>query len=983
MADNYTKINKDFPGAKGYASVDGTYLTFNYYGSPGGINFASASGDIQWAKSGKAKSELISQLNNSIKTNERQIAQRRELIAKAQAIINDPNSAPLEKRQAEREIAEQQAEIKKDEAQIAGAQNVLVYANNGFQADLDSLVSKAEAQQKKYDEEEAARKAAAAKPPDPAPVTAGSGQTTTPPSGDSSGDNQVNDDASTKAVPGEAQPQAAIAQPTSPSTAQSGGTATSDTSSPGPVGTAKGQELPGKRLKNPLGNFASYTYQITLYMITPDAYELFIQSGRKNINVLANATNDNSSVRGTGGGAGAYIIAQSGGINNTTTQRAPGFETDFYIDNLKITTATNGKASLTASNTTQMSFQIIEPYGFSFITKLRNAGEALQQYSNATGYKNLSNASKQFFILGIRFQGYDINGNALTGKETLYGDPLDPQGTDNGIFEQFYDIILTKISFKLDGRAVVYSIQAAATAPQAAFGLKRGIIKSPKTLTGNTVEDVLAGPNGLFAALTKEQEESVKKKEIKIANTYSVEFIGDAKERIAKATMVTEADVQKATWAGSGAQSTTDSNDATAIRATPNPTKREIKLATGGTILQYVSQIIGQSSYLINALKAVYKANTQPDPKSKTPEEIRNKDPANVSWFNISCELSNPKWDDITQDWAYNMKFLIQTYETPVLFSAYSNPGMKYYGPHKRYEYWFTGQNSEVLEYSANFDNTYFNVALNVDPAADPRSPSTGTPADQQGQVSVGQGLPQGDNSGKVGPGMQAQNSYITSLYDPGTYAAAKIKILGDPDFLVIESATSINDLYSRFYGTNGYTVNANGGQVFVEIDFKEAVDYKNSTGLLNINDSILFWQYPPEIASQIKGVSYMVQTVNSTFSGGKFVQDLDLIINTFPGTTVSGRVTEGQGAGREAAAESGNPGASPSDSSSTTGVTGLKPDQKPPPTTPPATTPVSANSSVSQSGTTTNDDGLPAGTTNPPPASEGREPPPATPPRG
>lgn len=968
MADNYTKINKSFTGAAGEVSVEGTKMGYLFYTVPTSSSIASAGFiSIDEAKSGTAKNQLIKQCDSFIRSQQRLIENRKEEIAKEQVVLNDPNASAIAKKGAERRIAEQQAEIKKDEAKIAGAQNVLAYANSGFQADLDSLTSKAEAEQKKLEEQV---KAAQTPTPKPEPVTSGSGQSTTPPSGDSAGGNAVNDDASTKATPGAAQPQAAVAQPTSPSTAQSGGTAASDTTTPGPVGTAKGQEKPGKRLKNPLGNFASYTYQITLYMITPDAYDLFIQSGRKNINVLANATNDNSSVRGTGTGAGAYIIAQSGGINNTTTQRAPGFETDFYIDNLKITTATNGKASLTASNTTQMSFQIIEPYGFSFITKLRNAGEALQQYSNATGYKNLSNASKQFFILGIRFQGYDINGNALTGKETLYGDPLDPQGTDNGIFEQFYDIILTKISFKLDGRAVTYSIQAAATAPQAAFGLKRGVIKSPKTLTGNTVEDVLAGPNGLFAALTKEQEESVKKKEIKIPNTYSVEFIGDAKDRIAKATMVTEADVQKSTWAGSGAQSTTQSNDATAIKATPNPTKREIKLATGGTILQYVSQIIGQSSYLINALKAVYKATTQPDPKSKAPQEIQNQDPAVVSWFNISCELSNPKWDDTTQDWAYHMKFLIQTYETPVIFSAYSNPGMKYYGPHKRYDYWFTGQNSEILEYSANFDNTYFNVALNTDPAGT----ANATPATQQGQVSVGQGLPQGDNTGKIGTGMQAQNSYITSLYDPGTYAAAKIKILGDPDFLVVESATSINDLYSRFYGTNGYTVNANGGQVFVEIDFKEAVDYKHSTGTLNINDSILFWQYPPEIANQIKGVSYMVQTVNSSFSGGKFIQDLDLIINTFPGTTVAGRVTEGQGAGREAAAESGNSGQSPTSSSSTTGTTGLKPDQAPPPTSPPSNTPASANSSVSQSGTTTNDDGLPTGTTNPPPTGDGRE---------
>jgi hypothetical protein len=937
MADNFTELKKNLSGATGNVSVDGTRMGYRFSNST--VIASEGFISIADAKSGKAKSELIRQTNNSIRTTQGQIEYYNEQITKEQAVINDPASNKIQVEGAKRRLAEAQVAKAREEKDLAGAQSVLAYANSGFQADLDSLTSKAEAEQKRIDDETKAKQNPA---PTPEPATSGSGQP--PPTTETAkAENKAPDDAGTPpANPGKGEPATTAPQPTSPSSQQTASTSTSESKGPGAAGNVKAQEKPGKRLKNPLGSFASYTYQLTLYMITPDAYDLFIQSGRKNINVLANATNDGGG-RGTGTGAGAYIIAQSGGINNTTSQRAPGFETDFYIDNLKITTATNGKSSLSASNTTSMSFQIIEPYGFSFITKLRNAGQALQQYSNALGYQNLSNASKQFFVLGVRFQGYDINGNTLTGAETLYGNPLDPEGTENGIFEQFYDIILTKITFKLDGKAVVYNITAAATAPQTAFGLKRGILKSPKELEGNTVYDVLAGPSGLFAALTKEQEESVKKKEIKIPNTYSVEFIGDAKERIGYATMVTAADTQKYSWPGSAAKTTQESNDAEGAKSTPNPTKRIIKFSTGGTIIQYVSQVIGQSSYLLDALKAVYKANQEPDPKTGSPAEIKKDQPATVSWFNISCELSNPKWDDVALDWAYNMKYLIQTYETPIITSSYSNPGMQYYGPHKRYEYWFSGQNSEVLEYSANFDNTYFNVALNTDPSGN-AAPGGSS---QSGQVSTTPGFAQGDSSGKTGIGMQAQNSYITSLYDPGTYAAAKIKIFGDPDFLVQESATSINDLYSRFYGVNGYTVNPNGGQVFVEIDFKEAVDYKNSTGIMSINDSILFWQYPPEIASLIKGVSYMVQTVTSSFSGGKFIQDLDLIINTFPGTGVADRATTGEEAGREGSKPTSGP--TPGDPSSTPGQTGLKPDPAPPKgtTVPPGQTPAGSSSAV------------------------------------
>jgi hypothetical protein len=96
------------------------------------------------------------------------------------------------------------------------------------------------------------------------------------------------------------------------------------------------------------------------------------------------------------------------------------------------------------------------------------------------------------------------------------------------------------------------------------------------------------------------------------------------------------------------------------------------------------------------------------------------------------------------------------------------------------------------------------------------------------------------------------------------------------------ESPGSVNSVYRQFYG-RGFTINPNGGQVFIEIDFKEAIDYNNDDGLLSINESILFWKYPKEISSAVKGVSYMVTTVDSIFSKGKFTQELQCIINTFP----------------------------------------------------------------------------------------------------
>ena len=642
--------------------------------------------------------------------------------------------------------------------------------------------------------------------------------------------------------------------------------------------------VPGKRLKNPLGNFSSYNYQISLYMITPDAYEAFIASGRKRINALSEAS-------GISDSGGAFVVAQSGGINNSTQLRAPGFELDYAIDNLSFKTLTSGKSSMTASNNTSFKFNITEPYGFSFITKLKLASDSLAEYAKQSGNGWPQNPIRQFFILGIKFFGYDESGNLLDGSEVFDGATLDPNTNGNGLFETFYDIVFTSVKFKLDGKSTVYQIEAASLPPQSAFSVKRGMINSNKQITATTVGEAI---DELFTKINTEQQTLFDNGAISHKNNYGIRYVGDAGE-IANASIVLSTDVQKNNWAGSGAETTEQSTVATEIKSVPENTKKTLSFNNKTPILQAINDLIAQSTYLSDALQVVYSTSIEPDPDTGAVPEEKPNTKKTIKWFNCGAEISNARWDSKVSDWAYDITYVIQTYETPILDSAYVNPGTKYYGPHKRYEYYFTGKNSEILSYNQSFDNTYFNVAL--DPSVSSLTNQTGGTNPGSSTLQAGSGndasgetnIPQVPNTrsneprlGKLGIGLEAQNSYLTSLYDPGAYAKATISILGDPDFLLQDSPSSENQLYDRFYGTNGFTVNPNGGQVFIEIDFNEAVDYKEDTGTLNINESILFWKYPENISKIVKGVSYRVRDVTSIFSNGKFTQTITCDINDF-----------------------------------------------------------------------------------------------------
>lgn len=660
---------------------------------------------------------------------------------------------------------------------------------------------------------------------------------------------------------------------------------------------------PGKRLQNPLGNFSSYTYQITLYMITPDAYQAFVDSGRTNINAINNTSATAAAALASAGksGNGAFIVAQSGGIGKNG-KRAPGFDLDYYIDDLKITSAINGKATQTATNTTGISFSIYEPYGFSLITKLKYASMELAKVAKSEKFKDLTNPSKQFFVLGIRFQGYDKNGKVLTGQETFAQDTFNPTGNNDGVYERFYDITISSLKFKIDGKATTYNITAATTAPGAAFGVKRGIIDKGAKLQGTTVRDMLIGNDpkngviGLFTKLTDDAKTLVGTGYTAgLEPTYTVKFLGDAEQLIGDALVVNKADLDWSRSPNAPTKNVKDSNPAFEEAAVPNSNMKQLTFRNGTPTLQAIQLIISQSEFLTKALTKIYTTENEPDPKTNSDDAIVNNNPATLRWYNICPELKVKGWDPKTNDYAYDITYIIQTYETPIVTSAFAKKTSKYYGPHKRYQYWYTGKNSEILSYEQTMDNTYFNVTV---AGADNNNPSAGTGGGAQISTKPG-GQNNAPDQGAKNVGYEAQGNFITSLFDPGAYASAKISILGDPDFLMSDSVSSEQTLYNQYYGTDGYTINPNGGQVFIEIDFKEAQDYQNSTGTLRINDSILFWKYPPEIAKIVQGVSYQVITVTSSFKGGKFTQELQLVINTFSGTDGTSQTQDNSG-GRE-----------------------------------------------------------------------------------
>lgn len=761
--------------------------------------------------------------------------------------------------------------------------------------------------------------------------------------------NKVNEDAGNPSPPGEPNVQARGNEETnSPSAVNASTVTNSGTTVAGKAGanTVKPTTSTGKSptvRPNPLGYMSSYTYQLTLYMMTPDAVNAFRASGRRNINNLSALSSNNMS-------GGAYIVAQSGGVNNQTSMRAPGMNLDYYIDNLQLKHVVSPNENMAPTVATKMTFNIIEPYGFSFLSRLKLASDTLEQYSRTLNIKQLSNSSRQFFVLGIRFLGYDKYGNLLTGKETIDGRVLDPNGSGNGLFEQFYEILFKKVTFKIDGKATTYNIEAVSLNTDS-LSVKNSTIPTQVSIEASTVMEALDGTTGLIPLINKYYEE----KNLDVTPKYKVEFVGDFSD-LKNASVVLSEDKTKWKW-----PIKRDPNDPTGDKSIPDNTKRLFSFSNtpSMSIITAMEKIFTQSSFISNALKVSYTNDVSPDGETNDEALIKPDTPKFLRWWNITTNTKILGYSTKLNDFAYETTFVISPYETPVVLSTYAKKLPNYYGPVKRYEYWFTGKNTEIISYEQTNNNGYFLVSL--DPDLDDKALA---------EIALRPNFQQNtDHTGRVYAGSEAIGSLTTNLYDPKSYSNAKMTILGDPDYLVQDSLNYdvVTKAFNQFYAPNGRTINPTGGQIFIEIDFKEGVDYNYNTGVMDINESILFWQYPESVKKLIKGVSFQIKTITSNFRGGKFTQDLDMFINQLSESSVGAGSTptnredqtdaETQRLARQAAGTRSASGSTTTTGGTTTSSgasTGLKEEPKVADNTSPPPSPES-NQSPDNAGTTQN----------------------------
>ena len=375
---------------------------------------------------------------------------------------------------------------------------------------------------------------------------------------------------------------------------------------------------------------------------------------------------------------------------------------------------------------------------------------------------------------------------------------------------------------------------------------------------------------GLCAAMNQYEKDLVKKGTVEIANFYEVQFAPASLK--SETVVVPGATDQLATPMQSNTAAKAGLPDTNKV----NKKARNIAVSRGTQIMQFIETTMRNSSYITKQQTAIQDQLTGKD----TPSNSTSKNKT-TTWFKINTKTTiiGDKIDTKRNDFAYHITYTISIYKINQSESQYF-PQAQFQGVHKRYDYWFTGLNTQVLNYEQNYTNAYNNAVIGVAPvqaqgdlklAAQVQlglGPNKNVPASASGQ----------NDKGATGGALNPASTLADFLYSAADQASIKLTIVGDPALIQQGEVVGLNAANFNFEGfyPDG-TVNTDAQQAVFAVNWNAPTDYNegssgpfSGSGLMDVNAGTA-----ANTVSQ-SSAAYTLNKIKSTFSKGKFEQTLE-----------------------------------------------------------------------------------------------------------
>jgi hypothetical protein len=223
---------------------------------------------------------------------------------------------------------------------------------------------------------------------------------------------------------------------------------------------------------NQLDQYASYTYSISWFVLTPSQYNAAIDSHQPNL-------------------AGWQLLMQSGGA--PTKGRSPAFPVDYYMDDLEIESNIPFGGVPMANSANKIRFKVTEPNGITLIQKLYEAVVGVYKNAQQAGTTTSTNGNTPNYVqaqycLVVEFYGYDSQGKLAAparGSNSGYD--------TSAVIAKYYPFRIMDIKFQIANRAIEYIVTGTAIPYSYNSSTDRGTIPFAFNMTGQTVDQLLNG----------------------------------------------------------------------------------------------------------------------------------------------------------------------------------------------------------------------------------------------------------------------------------------------------------------------------------------------------------------------------------------------------------------------------------------------------------------------------------------------------------
>jgi hypothetical protein len=291
---------------------------------------------------------------------------------------------------------------------------------------------------------------------------------------------------------------------------------------------------------------------------------------------------------------------------------------------------------------------------------------------------------------------------------------------------------------------------------------------------------------------------------------------------------------------------------------------RIIPATAGMQLVQFLDQVMRNSTFMEDQQVIKYNEQTQEEMVTGTPAK-------NLAWFKVTMQSEVKGYDYKRNDYAYRVKYILHAYKiTNVNSKYYPIPQFSVDDVHKRYNYWFTGQNTSVLSYEENLNALYKAVLTggvnNISSSASELIKYNVETASSE------------SSQGAKGKANEPPANLAEQLYSPSDLKECNMTIVGDPAWLQQGEAFAAfprNQWNFTKFLEDG-TINIDSQQPTFEIAFNKPTDYNLSTGLMDPNQQNqgTIDQTAKAGLAQISRI-YIATECTSMFDRGKFTQQL------------------------------------------------------------------------------------------------------------